>query len=244
MCHFIGMVSQLEIKSVLQQFQELYTQQSAFCQHRASLFDDIAEVFLQCRVADYQSLAQHCAVFSSADVEGICKCCHVSQCHFCFLTSQSTAHSRTVTEQIQTISVADHTQSLNFIFSIYCPDFCCIGNVNKLWFYHMLISVQFNHFRYLLRSDFSIHIRNMIDFVTCRLDGARFVNADVCCIRCNDCVMRSQECAQCCQVCLSSGHQEVDLGLRCLAQFFDYPARLAAVFVQSISYCVCHVSIC
>lgn len=69
--HRIGMRSQLEEQSILEQGGELRAQHHALGQQRAALLDQITEVGLQCGIDDDQGFAEQGTVLGAADVERI-----------------------------------------------------------------------------------------------------------------------------------------------------------------------------
>ena len=63
--------SDLKVEAVPEQFIKLDTENAAFCEKSAALFDDREEVRKGCRIGDHDRLTEERAAFCAADVEDV-----------------------------------------------------------------------------------------------------------------------------------------------------------------------------
>ena len=97
---FIRMKCDLLIEIICEKYFILNTKQSAFCQHGAMLFDEIAEVFFQSWICDNDCLTEHGAYLCATDVKDISKCGKVGKHNVISLSHQTISAARTVNEQV------------------------------------------------------------------------------------------------------------------------------------------------
>ena len=228
------MTAHVQIQSVLQHGLELHAQQAALGQHGAPLLHVPAEMGVG--RGDHQCLTEEGAVLGAADVEHIRQRGQICKGQVVTRRGERRGKSGAVQEQQQAVLVAARAQSLQLRLGVNGADLGAVGDIDHLGSHHVLGAVVLpEDSLHQSGGELAVFGADGADLVAGGLDGAGLMGVHMAGMDGDHRLIGGQERRDGHQVGLGAAHQEMDVGVRRVAELADQVRRLLAVVIHAIA---------
>jgi len=243
--HGDGVAGPFHVQVVLEQLCKLNAQKSALGKETAVLFDDVAEILLDGRVHNDDSLAHESALLCAADIENIADITEEGQVEVGAFGSHAVAQSGAVNVENETVLVADLTDCLQLGLVVNGAHFCGVGKIDHGWLDNVLaafvIQMVLAEICDLRCGNFPVFRFNGQNLVAVGLNGTNFVAADVADCRGNDPFVGAQAGGNDSHVGLGAADENVDIHIVSSTGLFNQFLCFCRNFIFAVTNVLVHI---
>jgi len=229
----------IHVSSLVQQGQELLTQQAALGQHAAVLLDAVAEIRLQIVVGDDDCLAEQRTAFCAAQVEHVAQGGVILQAQIVGGAGQAVGHAGTIHKQVQPQLIASGGKFGQFFLIIEGADLGGVRDIHHTGLHLVLVAgvgaVFLDGLAHLAGRDLAVFAGQSQAFVAGGLDCAGLMHMDVPGIRAEHALPGLERRRNHGQVRLRCADKEMHIGVGGIAQAAYLCSSLGAVFILAIA---------